>query len=100
MDKLQVMSGEKTFGLTVIKYFSPHGTLNLIKHDLLTGDLYGKSGIGVDFETLTYRYLSNRDTKLLTNRQNPGEDQRVDEYLTECGLQFEQPERHAIIEFA
>ena len=100
MDKLQVMSNEKTFGLTVIKYFSPHGTLNLIKHDLLTGDLYGKSGVGLDLESLTYRYLSNRDTKLLTNRQNPGEDQRVDEYLTECGLQFEQPERHAIIEFA
>ncbi len=100
MDKLQVMSNEKTFGLTVIKYFSPHGTLNLIKHDLLTGDLYGKSGVGLDLESLTYRYLSNRDTKLLTNRQNPGEDQRIDEYLTECGLQFEQPERHAIIEFA
>ena len=100
MDKLQVVSNEKTFGLTVIKYFSPHGTLNLIKHDLLIGNLYGKSGVGLDLETLTYRYLASRDTKLLTNRQGNGEDARVDEYLTECGLQFEQPERHAIVEFA
>ena len=100
MDKLQVVSNEKTFGLTVIKYFSPHGTLNLIKHDLLVGNLYGKSGVGLDLETLTYRYLASRDTKLLTNRQGNGEDARVDEYLTECGLQFEQPERHAIVEFA
>jgi len=100
MDKLQVVSGEKAFGLVILKYMSPHGTLNLIKHELLTGDLYGKTGVGLDMETLTYRYLSSRDTKLLTNRQAPGEDARIDEYLTECGLQFEQPERHAIVEFA
>lgn len=100
MDKLQVMQGEKTFGLTVIKYLSPYGTLNIIKHDLVTGDLYGKSGLGLDFECLSYTYLSNRDTKLLTNRQSPGEDSRVDEYLTECGLQMELPERHAVVKFA
>lgn len=100
MDKLQVVSGEKAFGLTILKYMSPFGTLNVIKHDLLKGDLYGKTGLGLDLEALTYRYLSSRDTKLLTNRQNPGEDSRVDEYLTECGLQMEQPERHAIVEFA
>lgn len=99
-DKLQVLQGEKTFGLTVLKYLSPHGTVNIIKHDLLAGDLYGKSGVGLDMEALTYRYLSNRDTKLLTNRQAPGEDSRVDEYLTECGLQLEQPERHAVVKFS
>jgi hypothetical protein len=100
MDKLQIMQGANTFGLTVIKYLSPHGTLNIIKHDLLTGDLYGKCAAGIDMETLTYRYLASRDTKLLTNRQNNGEDSRVDEYLTECGLQFEQAERHAVVKFA
>ncbi len=100
MDKLQVLQGEKTFGLTIIKYLSPYGTLNIIKHDLVTGDLYGKSGLGLDFECMTYCYLSSRDTKLLTNRQNPGEDSRVDEYLTECGLQMEQPERQAVVKFA
>jgi len=51
----------------------------------------------LDMEALTYRYLTNRDTKLLTNRQNPGEDSQVDEYLTECGLQMEQEQRHAIM---
>lgn len=98
--KLQIVQSEKTFGLNITKYSSPHGTLNIIKHDLLTGDLYGKSAVGLDLEALTYRYLSNRDTKLLTNRQAPGEDSRVDEYLTECGLQFEQPERHAVCKFS
>lgn len=99
-DKLQVLQGEKTFGLAIVKYQSPHGTLNILKHDLLAGDLYGKSAVGLDMEALTYRYLSNRDTKLLTNRQAPGEDSNVNEYLTECGLQLEQPERHAVVKFS
>lgn len=99
-DKLQIVQGEKTFGLNIVKYQSPHGTLNILKHDLLTGDLYGKAAIGLDMEALTYRFLSNRDTKLLTNRQAPGEDSNVNEYLTECGLQLEQPERHAVVKFA
>ncbi len=98
-DKLQVLQSDKTFGLAIVKYQSPHGTLNILKHDLLTGDLYGKSAVGLDMEALTYRYLTNRDTKLLTNRQTPGEDSTVNEYLTECGLQMEQPERHAVVKF-
>lgn len=95
--KLQVMSSEKAYGLRIVTYNSPHGTLHIIKHPLLTGTTYGNYAIGLDLECLTYRYLSNRDTKLLTNRQNNSEDSQVDEYLTECGLQMEQDERHAIM---
>lgn len=95
--KLQVMSSEKAYGLRIVTYNSPHGTLHIIKHPLLTGTTYGNYALGLDLECLTYRYLSNRDTKLLTNRQDNGEDSQVDEYLTECGLQMEQDERHAIM---
>ena len=95
--KLEITQGEKNYGLTILKYLSPHGTVNIIKHDLLTGTTYGNYAIMLDMETLTYRYLSNRDTKLLTNRQNPGEDAVVEEYLTECGLMMELEKRHAIM---
>jgi hypothetical protein len=95
-NKLQIMQGEKTYGLTIIKYVSPHGTLNLIKHDLLTGATYGNYCIVLDMEALSYRYLSTRDTKLMTNRQTPGQDEIVEEYLSEVGLQMEQESRHAI----
>lgn len=95
-NKLQIVQGEKTYGLTILKYVSPHGTLNIIKHDLLTGTKYGNYCVVLDMETLTYRYLSTRDTKLLTNRQTPGQDEIVEEYLSEVGLQMEQEERHAI----
>lgn len=95
--KLQLVSSDKTYGIVIYQYQSPHGTLYLIKHKLLTGTIYGYYGIGLDMEALTYRYLSNRDTKLCTNRQAPGDDGRVDEYLSEVGLQMEQEKRHAVM---
>lgn len=95
--KLQIMPKEKTYGLKITTYESPHGTLHIIKHPLLTGTTYGNYAVGLDMECLTYRYLSNRDTKLLTNRQAPGEDSQVDEYLSEVGLQMEQEKRHAVM---
>lgn len=95
-NKLQIVQGEKTYGLTILKYVSAHGTLNIIKHDLLTGTKYGNYCVVLDMETLSYRYLSTRDTKLLTDRQSPGQDEIVEEYLSEVGLQMEQEERHAI----
>lgn len=95
--KLELVQSDKVYGMRILRYDSAHGTVNIIKHPLLTGTKYGNYGVMLDMETLTYRYLTNRDTKLLTNRQNPGEDSRVDEYLTECGLQMEQEKRHAIM---
>ncbi len=95
--KVQIISPTKTYGLRIVTYDSPHGTLLIIKHPLLAGVTYGNYAVGLDMEALTYRYLSNRDTKLMTNRQNPGEDSQVDEYLTECGLQMEQEKRDAIM---
>ena len=95
--KLQIVTPSKVYGLRIVTYDSPHGTLHMIKHPLLTGTTYGNYAVGLDMECLTYRYLSNRDTKLLTNRQANGEDSQVDEYLTECGLQMEQESRHAIM---
>ncbi len=95
--KVQIVNPTKTYGLRIVTYDSPHGTLHIIKHPLLAGVTYGNYAVGLDMEALTLRNLSNRDTKLLTNRQNPGEDSQVDEYLTECGLQMEQEKRHAIM---
>ena len=93
-NKIQIVQSEKTYGILITKYISPHGTLNIIEHPLLTG-AYGNTGVCLDMECLTYKYLTGRDTKLLTNRQNPGDDQRIDEYLTECGLQIKEIKKHA-----
>lgn len=95
-NKVQIMQSEKTYGILITRYVSAHGTLNLIKHDLLTGTPYGNYCVVLDMEALTYRYLTGRDTKLMTNRQDNGDDEVIEEYLSEVGLQFEQEARHAI----
>ena len=95
-NKVTIMQSEQTYGLTIVRYISAHGTLNIIKHDLLTGTKYGNYCVVLDMEAITYRYLTSRDTKLMTDRQSNGDDEKVEEYLSEVGLQFEQEKRHAI----
>ena len=95
-NKLQLVRTEQTYGVTIYRYESVHGTLYLIKHDLLKGATYGNYCVVLDMEKLSYRYLSARDTKLLTDRQGNGDDEKVEEYLSEVGLQFEQESCHAI----
>lgn len=95
-NKVQIMQSEKTYGILITRYISAHGTLNIIKHELLTGSTYGNYCVVLDMEALTYRYLTGRDTRLLTDRQDNGDDEKIEEYLSEVGLQFEQESRHAI----
>ena len=98
--KVELVQSEKTYGITILKYVSAHGTLNLIKHDLFTGVPYGNYAVAVDMEVATYRYLKNRDSKLLTDRQENDADEKIEEYLTEAGLMLEQEKRHAICSYA
>lgn len=98
--KVEIVQSEKTYGITILKYVSAHGTLNLIRNELFTGTPYGNYAVALDLEVATYRYLSQRDTKLLTDRQANDSDETIEEYLTECGLQLEQESRHALCSYA
>lgn len=95
-NKLQVMQGANTYGVRIFQYITAHGTLNLIKHKLLTGTPFGNYIVVTDMVNLTYKFLQNRDTKLLTNRQSNGDDELVEEYLTECGLKIALESTHAV----
>ncbi|MCK4500878.1 DUF5309 family protein [Candidatus Babeliales bacterium] len=95
--KLQTVRADQTYGVTILKYVSAHGTLNIIKHDLLTGSVYGNYGIALDMEAVEYATLEGRDTKLLTDRQPAGYDGVVEEYLSEVGLKFSEETRHAVM---
>jgi hypothetical protein len=99
--KLEVQQGEKTFGLRVFQYISPHGTLNLVTHYLLEGTTLGGQIWVMDSDVVKYRYLANkrgpRDTTLRKEIQAEDVDGRKDEYLTECGLEFGLEKRHGYI---
>jgi len=96
--KVQLVQSDsdKTLGLQVMRYMSPHGTLNMILHPLLVQG-YTDYAFALDLENLAYRPLVGRDTKLLTNIQNNDEDGRRDMYITECGLELRLPKTHGLL---
>jgi hypothetical protein len=51
----------------------------------------------LDTQDLCYRYMQNRDTQLLKDRQGNGTDGKVHEFLTECGLELKQDRTHTYI---
>ncbi len=97
--KLQIQQGENTYGLNVMRYVSPHGTLNLVTHYLFEGAKYGGVIAIVDLDNVAKRYLANskasRDTHVRENIQENDRDGRKDELLTECGAEFKQERTHA-----
>lgn len=99
--KLEVRSGESTFGLRVLQYISPHGTINMVTHYLLEGATLGGQIWILDSDVVKWRFLKNkrgsRDTTLRTEIQNNDVDGRKDEYLTEGGLEFGLEKRHGKI---
>lgn len=95
----QVTVGERVYGLDLTTVVTPFGKLHFMTHPMFNADPngMGKWMLFLDPNLIKLRPLSNRDTKLLKNRQNPGDDFRKDEYLTEMGLEFWKPEAHMLI---
>lgn len=88
----------ETFGLQIMTWITPFGTIQLKQHPLLSKNPTFKDWAFL-FETskLRYRYLRGRDTKYLRNRQSPGDDANKDEFLTECGLEIDFEQYHAVM---
>ena len=51
----------------------------------------------VDMTNVERRPLRDRDTKMLTNRQNPGDDKYAAEYLTEMGWTVANEKTHGLL---
>lgn len=92
---LQVAPLDKTFGINIVKWITSNGVYNIVAHDLFVSGTYDEVAIVADLEQLVYRHLPGRDTKLRTNIQTPGKDGRIDEYLTEFGLERRLEKYHA-----
>lgn len=99
LDKLQISASEKTYGLAVTQYKTGHGMLNLVKHRLLQngagGYGWGTWGLAVDLSRVKDRPLLS--TVLKVDRQSPGRDGWIDEYMTEAGPEIRNPEVHGVI---
>lgn len=101
--RLEVVQGDNdaTYGLAIMKYRSPHGTLALVTHDLLEGAVFGGHILVLDLSNIRKRPMRShgggtRDTHLNEHIETPGQDGRKDEILTEIGLEFGLEKTHAL----
>lgn len=84
--ELKMVPRDQTYGLQLIEYLTPHGTLMIKKHPLMSHNpTWNKELFILDVPEIRYRYVD--DTRFLLNRQAPGDDCSKDELLTECGLE-------------
>jgi hypothetical protein len=110
--KLQMYPKDKTYGIAIAQYLSPHGTLNLIKDYMLenastVGNItvggvssisyFGGDAFALKLDELVYRYLQNRDVVMEADIQHPGDDFVKDQYICEVGLEFHNEQKHGII---
>lgn len=88
-----------SYGMNIVKHVCPFGTLYYKSHPLFSQNTFLRScALILDVQNLKYRYMQGRDTDLLKNRQNPGDDFRRDEWLSECGEEIRFPESHMFIQ--
>ncbi len=89
---------DKTYGMRVKNLITSYGDLKVIYDPLLAeAETYSGYGFVLDMENVRYVYLNGRDTKLNTNIQNNDVDGIMDEYITECSLEFKQPKTHMLL---
>jgi hypothetical protein len=92
--KLSMFPNDKTYGIAITQYLSPHGTLNLVKEVMLehstvaSTSYYAGYCYFVELEDIVYRYLQNRDVQMETDIQLPGDDTYKDQYIAEVGMEF------------
>jgi len=97
-NKLQTKIDDKTYGVSIHEYQSPHGTVKLVKNPIFDETEYTSGhAVALDMNNIKYRYLQNRDTKFLDNRQENDRDGQKGEYLTEMGLQLQLESEMAVL---
>ena len=96
------MAGKKkVLGIDTTTISTVYGDINVVRNVHLDGT--NVAMIGVNMKHCAYRPLVgngiNRDTSIYVGVQtleNSGVDRRVDQILTEAGMEFSMPEAHAI----
>ena len=87
----------ESYGQKATQWITPYGNLQVIQHPLLSANpTFVSWGFVVDPKFVVYRYLRGRDTDYKENRQNPGDDARKDEWLTEAGYELQHENAHGI----
>ena len=100
--QVQLQVETDVYGIAVVKWVTPFGTIYLKNHPLFNEITpHSKMGLFIEPRKIKYRPLNNngenRDTKFLKDRQARGEDKTTDEFLTEMGLEVEHEACHGLL---
>lgn len=103
--EVQMTPKSDSYGMSLMTYITPYGTLQIRQHPMLSKNtVFQDWGIVVDTQYVVDRPLVgngvNRDTQYLENRQNAGDDATKDEWLTESGLELEHESVHSVMKNA
>tara|TARA_R100000808_G_C2155419_1_gene167846 strand:- start:16521 stop:18140 length:1620 start_codon:yes stop_codon:yes gene_type:complete len=98
---LAVTGRKKVLGLDMTSIMTPFGGMNVARNIHLDGT--DVAILGVNLKNCAYRPLVgnglNRDTSIYVGVQtleNSGVDRRVDQILTEAGMEWSMPESHSV----
>jgi len=101
--RLDVQNMKSQFGFNLTRINTVFGELNFVAHPLLRGQ-WEDYVIVLDLPNIAYRPLVgngiSRDTFYQTNVQDNGVDGRVDQIITEAGIQITLPETHAVLKWS
>jgi hypothetical protein len=89
---------DKTYGLQIRTLIHGWGELRMINHPLFSEHPSWRSAaVILDTRNIMYRYLKDRDTRFLRERQGNGEDKVVHEFMTKSGLELRHARTHGYI---
>jgi hypothetical protein len=94
--KLEYRVLDKEIGFAAMEYKSPHGRVMLVPAPLLD-EHHPDYAFLVDFNHVDYAYLRNRDTRLLSGREENDRDGEAYEYMSDCGLQVQFEQAHSLL---
>ena len=102
--KLNMYPKDKTYGIAIAQYLSPHGTINIVKDYMLENagsvsntSYYGGYAFALKLNDIVYRFLQNRDVTMEADIQHPGDDFVKDQYICEVGMEFHNQEKHGML---
>jgi len=100
--QIQLTAATVSYGLKVMNWVTPFGTIALKTHPLFSYDVTTRNSM-VIFEPSMLRYRYIDDTKFMGMNQNEvsASHERIDgtkeEYLTECGLEYHHPSKFGFL---
>ncbi len=101
--RLDVQNLKSQFGFNLTRINTVFGELNFVAHPLLRNQ-WEDHVIVLDLPNISYRPLVgngiSRDTYYQTNVQDNDVDGRIDQMITEAGIQITLPETHAVLKWS